>query len=199
MSQCNHMLSSMNYLIVFLITTAVVATAASSKYTHYSRNDPNMPNCSYYDALVTTAEWLWDHSDSTKHSSSGDEVIDMVHDIMIVIESPEEEKRRFVNATLLFFLGTDYTAENSKCCRRQSEWGATFDIDYHPGYDLSNVIKLAQPLSRRHWPWKTRVGVSAGMGDRHLFVCQGYRCESKYLCNVAPCESLFVEFLKERL
>lgn len=148
-----------------------------------------------YEAIIRIANWFWKHSDSTLYSNSGDPIINVAHDMRSDIKAGDEEYERFVNASLYYIFDGNLSEKGYNTCSNRhwnpEFWFAypKFTVDYYPMLgDLAEIIKLAQPLTERHWPWKTRLHISQTKDGRdYAHVCMGIGCTKKYLFFIHSC------------
>lgn len=148
-----------------------------------------------YEAIVRIANWLWKHSKSTVYSNFDDPMINIVHDMRSDIKACDGEYERFVYAFLYYIFDGKLSEEGYNTCSNihwnPKDWYMypNFRVDYEPIFSLFDIIKLAQPLTERHWPCKTTLAISQ-TEDRsrdYAYVCMGYECTKKYLFFIHPC------------
>lgn len=159
---------------------------------HYanSREEVNQ-TVTRYQAAQLIANWFWTHSGSTKHSDNGEALHNALHDMLPDVDEVEGEYEKFLNATLHeLFDGETIEDEKFQCCQNK-RWRISykmFSVDYHPERSLASAIRQSQITQQRHWPWKTFIKIDTYEDDRELVaLCQGYRCDMKYMVAVAPC------------
>lgn len=166
--------------LLFLCSSTVVVGLEQSPVDGYAELSDVTLTLSRHDAVAWIANWLWTHSSSTLDSDSGNALLHMMLDMLPDVEAEVDEYERFVNACL------HYAFRGEEGCSNELH----MDVDYEPNTVLTTIIELAQPLTERHWPWKTFIGISRTFTTEsraYAYVCHGHRCARRYLFYVQPC------------